>query len=134
MHAATFGLSVNGWKLLSVIEYFGPLSASEAGAHTSLEPAKVTRGIDALAQQRLVLRREDPADRRRTILTLSAKGRRLHDKVEQVSRALERELLSVLTPSERTMLYRTLDKLERRSSEIFARSEAWRNIFRARSE
>ena len=134
MHAATFGLSVNGWKLLSVIEYFGPLSASEAGAHTSLEPAKVTRGIDALAQKRLVLRREDPADRRRTILTLSEKGRRLHDKVEQVSRALERELLSVLTPSERSMLYRTLDKLERRSSEIFARSDAWRNIFRARSE
>jgi DNA-binding MarR family transcriptional regulator len=134
MHAATFGLSVNGWKLLSVIEYFGPLSASEAGAHTSLEPAKVTRGIDALAQQGLVLRHGDPADRRRTILTLSAKGRRLHDKVEQVSRALERELLSVLTPSERTMLYRTLDKLERRSSEIFARSDAWRNIFRARSE
>jgi DNA-binding MarR family transcriptional regulator len=134
MHAATFGLSVNGWKLLSVIEYFGPLSASEAGAHTSLEPAKVTRGIDALAQQGLVLRREDSADRRRTILTLSAKGRRLHDKIEQVSRALERELLRVLTPSERTMLYRTLDKLERRSSEIFARSDAWRNIFRARSE
>jgi hypothetical protein len=65
MHAATFGLSVNGWKLLSVIEYFGPLSASEAGAHTSLEPAKVTRGIDALAQQGLVLHREDSADRRR---------------------------------------------------------------------
>jgi DNA-binding MarR family transcriptional regulator len=134
MHAATFGLSVNGWKLLSVIEYFGPLSASEAGAHTSLEPAKVTRGIDALAQQGLVLRREDSADRRRTILTLSAKGRRLHDKIEQVSRALERDLLRVLTPSERTMLYRTLDKLERRSSEIFARSDAWRSIFRARSE
>jgi DNA-binding MarR family transcriptional regulator len=134
MHAATFGLSVNGWKLLSVIEYFGPLSASEAGAHTSLEPAKVTRGIDALAQQRLVLRREDPADRRRTILTLSEKGRRLPDKVAQVSRALERELLSVLTPSERSMLYRTLDKLERRSSDIFARRDAWRNIFRARSE
>ncbi len=133
MHTATFGLSVNSWKLLSVIEYFGPLSASDAGAHTSLEPAKVTRGIDALAEQGLVLRREDPADRRRTILSLSAKGRRLHDKIEQVSRALEQELLSVLTPSERTMLYRTLDKLERQSLEIFARSDAWRHIFRAHS-
>jgi DNA-binding MarR family transcriptional regulator len=128
MHSARFGLSVNGWKLLSVIEYFGPLSATEAGAHTSLEPAKVTRGIDMLAEQGLVLRREDAADRRRTILSLSAKGRRIHDRIEQVSRALERELLSVLTSAEREMLYLVLDKLERRSSDIFDAGDAWRAI------
>ena len=130
MHSATFGLSVNGWKLLSVIEYFGLLSATEAGAHTSLEPAKVTRGIDTLAEQGLVVRREDGADRRRTILSLSAKGKRIHDKIEQVSRALEGELLSVLTPAEREMLYLVLDKLERRSSEIFDVNHAWREIVR----
>jgi DNA-binding MarR family transcriptional regulator len=128
MHSARFGLSVNGWKLLSVIEYFGPLSATEAGAHTSLEPAKVTRGIDMLAEQGLVLRREDAADRRRIILSLSAKGRRIHDRIEQVSRALERELLSVLTSAEREMLYLVLDKLERRSSDIFDADDAWRAI------
>jgi DNA-binding MarR family transcriptional regulator len=130
MHSARFGLSVNGWKLLSVIEYFGPLSATEAGAHTSLEPAKVTRGIDTLAEQGLVVRREDRADRRRTILSLSAKGKRIHDKIEQVSRALEQELLSALTPAEREMLYLVLDKLERRSSEIFDANHAWRDIVR----
>ncbi len=131
MHASRFGLSVNGWKLLSVIEYFGPLSASEAGSHTSLEPAKVTRGIDALAEQGLVLRREDPVDRRRTILSLSAKGKRIHDKVEEVSRALEQELLRVLSPAERETLDHVLDKLERRSAEVCARSDAWRDIVRA---
>src|SRR5262245_60161781 len=131
MHASRCGLSVNGWKLLSVIEYFGPLSASEAGGHTSLEPAKVTRGIDALAEQGLVLRREDPADRRRTILSLSAKGKRIHDRVELVSRTLEQELLNVLNPAEPEALDRVLDKLERRSAEIFARSDAWRTLVRA---
>ena len=131
MHASRFGLSTNGWKLLSVIDYFGPLSATEAGGHTSLEPAKVTRGIDALAEQGLVLRREDPVDRRRTILSLSAKGKRIHDKVEEVSRALEQALLRVLRPSERETLEHLLDKLERRSAEIFARSDAWREIVRA---
>jgi DNA-binding MarR family transcriptional regulator len=131
MHASRFGLSVNGWKLLSVIEHFGPLSASEAGDRTSLEPANVTRGIDALADQGLVLRREDPADRRRTILSLSAKGKRIHDKIEQVSRALEQELLRVLRPAERDALDRMLDRLERRSAKIFVRSNAWRDILRA---
>ena len=133
MHAAEFGLSVNGWKLLSVIEYFGPLSASEAGAHTSLEPAKVTRGIDMLAAQGLVRRREDPVDRRRTVLSLSAKGRRIHDKIERVSRGLERALLAGLSASEQKILYRVLDKLERRSSEIFTGDENWRDIVRMRA-
>jgi DNA-binding MarR family transcriptional regulator len=128
MHSAACGLSVNGWKLLSVVEYFGPLSASEAGAHTSLEPAKVTRGIDSLVDQGLVLRRADPSDRRRIILSLSARGKRIHAKVEQVSRALERELLSVLTSEELETLYRALDKLERRSSEVFTGNSAWRQI------
>lgn len=128
MHSAACRLSVNGWKLLSVVEYFGPLSASEAGAHTSLEPAKVTRGIDSLVDQGLVLRREDPADRRRIILSLSAQGKRIHEKVERVSRALERELLSVLTSKELATLYLALDKLERRSSEIFTANGAWRDI------
>jgi DNA-binding MarR family transcriptional regulator len=130
MHASHFGLSTNGWKLLSVIDYFGPLSATEAGGHTSLEPAKVTRGIDALAEQGLVLRGEDAIDRRRTILSLSAKGKRIHDKVEHVSRALEQELLRVLRPGERETLDHLLDKLARRSAEIFARSDAWRDIVR----
>jgi DNA-binding MarR family transcriptional regulator len=111
-----------------VVEYFGPLSASEAGAHTSLEPAKVTRGIDSLVERGLVLRREDSADRRRIILSLSAQGKRLHRKVERVSRALERELLRVLTSEELKTLYLALDKLERRSSEIFTGNDAWRDI------
>jgi len=131
MHSAACGLSVNGWKLLSVVEYFGPLSASEAGAHTSLEPAKVTRGIDSLVDQGLVLRREDPVDRRRIILSLSAQGKRIHRKVERVSRALERELLTVLTSNELEILYLALDKLERRSSEIFTGTDAWRDIVAA---
>ena len=132
MHMSKCGLSVNGWKLLSVIEYFGPLSGIEAAKFTSLDQTKVTRGIDALAAQGLVHRRQDPADRRRTILTLSAKGRRIHDKVEAVSRALERELLTVLGPQERQGFYLALDKLERRSSQIFARPDAWRDIAQVR--
>jgi DNA-binding MarR family transcriptional regulator len=130
MHASRFRLSVNGWKLLSVIGHFGPLSASEAGDRTSLELANVTRGIDTLAEQGLVLRRDDPSDRRRTILSLSAKGKRIHDKVEQVSRALEQELLRILHPAERDALDRMLDRLERRSAELFARNDAWRDILR----
>ena len=88
----------------------------------------MTRSIDTLAEQGLVLRREDSTDRRRTVLSLSLKGKRIHDRIEQVSQALEQELLDVLTARERETLYLALDKLERRSSDIFAADDAWRHI------
>jgi hypothetical protein len=36
----------------------------------------------------------------------------------------------VLTAAERETLYLVLDKLERRSSDIFAADDAWRNLVR----
>ena len=88
----------------------------------------MTRGIETLVRRGLVRRRSDPRDRRRALLSPSSKGRRLHAEVERVSRALEQELLRVLSPAELRMLDRVLDKLERRSARIFADRDAWRRI------
>ncbi len=128
MYSEKFGLTANTWRVLTVIGRFGPLSGSETGAHTSLEPDKVTRAVDALAKQGYVTRRQDPADRRRVILALSPKGRRVHDEVGEVRDAIEHEFLSVLQPVEVTALYSILDKLEQRASELFSDKTVWRDV------
>jgi DNA-binding MarR family transcriptional regulator len=133
MHSTKFKLSVNGWKLLSVIEFVGPLSATEAAEYTSLDLDRVTRGVNDLVKAGLVVRREDPKDRRRVALSLSAKGKRVHKKIEHVSRMLELELLDELTTSEVGMLYSILEKLERRSMTVFKGRDAWIRICQRRS-
>jgi len=117
VHQGRYGLSINAWKILSVVDCFGPLSAVEAGNHTSLEPAKISRTTDILVDRGLVLRREDPTDRRRVTLKLSAKGKTIHDEIEAASRAIESECLSVLTAAERDVLKGALVKLEERTRE-----------------
>src|SRR5262249_33168730 len=48
VYARRFKLTVNTWKILTVIGRFGPLSANTASTHSALEPDKVTRAVDAL--------------------------------------------------------------------------------------
>jgi DNA-binding MarR family transcriptional regulator len=121
MHSKKLGISVNNWKIMSVIAFFQPLSATELGVRTSLDSDKVTRAVDALVQRGYVLRRPDDVDRRRVILTLSASGKRVHDRIELVATALESQLLSVLTPEEQGVLNSALDKLQQQSGVLFGR-------------
>jgi DNA-binding MarR family transcriptional regulator len=124
LHAKKLGISVNNWKIMRVIGFFGPLSATELGNRTSLDPDKITRAVDVLVQRGYVIRKDDEADRRRVVLTLSAKGRRMHDKIEMVASTMEAEFLSVLTAVESSVLRSALTKLERHSGVMFGRRES----------
>lgn len=125
VHAKKLGISVNNCKIMRVIAFAGPLSATELGVQTSLDPDKITRAVDTLVDRSYVIRKSDEADRRKVVLTLSAKGRRVHDKIEMVVSAMEADLLSVLTAEERKALGSSLDKLEQHTGLVFGRREGW---------
>jgi DNA-binding MarR family transcriptional regulator len=125
VHAKKLAISITNWKIMRVIGFFGPLSASELGARTNLDPDKITRAVDTLVQRSYVIRKHDEADRRRVVLTLSAKGRRVYEKIEDVANEMEVELLSVLTAEERKALLSSLSKLEQHSSTILGRREGY---------
>jgi DNA-binding MarR family transcriptional regulator len=126
MYGPRYGLTIGKWKVLSMIGANAPLSAKELSKLTSLEPDKITRSVDALVEKRLVVRREDPKDRRRVILTLSQKGKSINKAIEHVRRCIEVDFLLALNERELVMLYAILDKLDHRTREIFDRKEAWR--------
>lgn len=122
-----YGLTGNTWRVLTIIGYYGPMSGTEVSKRASLEPAKVTRAVDLLAGKGYVLRRRDRNDRRKVVLSLSARGRRVYDAIEEIRYEMETELLSALTAGERETLYRVLDKLEARAGEVLVRREGTTN-------
>lgn len=128
VYSRKYRLNMNTWKVLSVIGRFGPISANSTGSHSSLEPDKVTRAVDALVKQGFVSRRQDPKDRRRVVLSLSAKGRRVHDELSKLRDAMEHEFLSVLSSSEVAALYRIIDKLEAQAVKLFTDKEVWHEV------
>lgn len=133
MYTKKFAISVGGWKMLAVIGRFSPLSASVLAEKTATTGDKVTRVVDQLVAGGLVRRRIDRDDRRRVILTLSAKGKRVYAAIEATLRVIEDEFLAVLRPLEREHLYTALAKLEMQAAALFDRKDAWRHIVQGRT-
>src|SRR5579862_4758991 len=69
--------------------------------------------LDELEEQELILRRRDPDDRRRQLVSITAEGRRTLTRLRTLSRKLEYELLAPLTEDERARLHELLLKLGR---------------------
>lgn len=128
MYTRKFGLSVNCWWVMAVIGRLPGGSASNVVGHTTLEADKVTRAVDVLVARGLVRRRQDDEDRRRVVLSLSAKGQKVFEEIEGVRQGLEGALLSVLGARERDAFCAALDKLEQRSKDIFSERHGWKQI------
>jgi len=110
-----FGLSIPAWRVLAVLANSPDLSAAEVAQRTAMDKVAVSRAVRALLNARRVARRVAHADRRRSVLRLTAAGRRVHAAVAPVARAYERSLLQVLPRTERVALDRALRILGERA-------------------
>ena len=124
-YVARIGRPANGWKIVMVVGRRAQVSAAEAGQLTDLEPDKVTRIVDQLVAQGLMIRTQESADRRRVRLSLTAAGRRVYHQLDDVRRAIEIDFLGALAPRERATLYRLLDKLQARAAAMFSGQRPW---------
>lgn len=64
--AQQLGLNPTDYKVMSILERLGSLTAGEIAQHAGLATASVTNLIDRLEQKGFVQRTSDPEDRRRT--------------------------------------------------------------------
>ncbi len=122
------GLTIAHWRALSIIGAHEPLSSSSVARHSSMDADKVTRAVDRLVAKGLVARESDKADRRRVVLTLTARGRKTYGEIDRRRRELDAEFLRVLSDAERKAFFATLDKLELQARCIFTGRDAWRAL------
>jgi DNA-binding MarR family transcriptional regulator len=71
------GLSAPLLSALSVIVFAGPLSLKALAAQEQVRPASMSRTVDGLSDQGLVVRERNPDDRRAVRLVATQKGRDL---------------------------------------------------------
>ena len=77
----------------------------------ALTPPKLTMVLDRLQQRGLIRRQTDPLDRRSQRVSLSAEGRRLARRLAPAAQAMEEELDTQLSPTQRQQLIMLLEKL-----------------------
>jgi DNA-binding MarR family transcriptional regulator len=108
---------------MAVLGRFEPLSANEVAARTAMDKVRVSRAITRLKATGLVERSTDTDDRRRSALRLSRAGRRMHDAIVPLARALELRLVSDLSAAEIALLDRLIDKLMERARAMDAAAD-----------
>lgn len=108
---APTGLRPRHLVALMLLEGHGPSSQQALVEALSLDPSNLVVLLNELEERGLVTRRRDPADRRRHIVDISAKGRtKLTVAQDRLSRA-EDDLLRGLTDDERATLHELLLRL-----------------------
>ncbi len=106
-----FGLSIPEWRVIAVLGRFPGLSAVEVAEQTFLDKVAVSRAVTKLIKNGRVDRQFADADRRRSILNLSEKGREVHDRVAKLALKFEEDLLMGLDDAEVDQFNTVMDKL-----------------------
>jgi len=104
------GVTGNQFVLLSLLAREDGVTQQELVQRASSDPNTVRAMLVALEGKGLVLRKRHPTDGRAWSVTLSAKGRRIHEKLWAESEPLRELLLSAFRPGEAEMF---LDLLAR---------------------
>jgi DNA-binding MarR family transcriptional regulator len=106
-----FGLDVTEWRIMAVLGRFPDLSASEVAERTAMDKVAISRAVARLLERNLITREVHGADRRRSVLALSAAGMAVYEVVVPMALDYERALLANLSCDEQAQLDALLHKL-----------------------
>jgi DNA-binding MarR family transcriptional regulator len=90
-------LTVNQYTALTVLERHPDMTSAQLARYSFVTSQSMADMIAPLLSRELIDRRPDPADRRRLVLTLTAKGRRLLRTYEPQVAALEENMVRSLS-------------------------------------
>ncbi|MDH3989399.1 MAG: MarR family transcriptional regulator [Gammaproteobacteria bacterium] len=106
-----FGLTIPEWRVIAIVGRFPGLSAVEVAERTMLDKVAVSRAVTKLIKAGRIDREFADADKRRSILTLSEDGRKVHDEVAPLAMAMEDDLLHGLADDEIAVLNTVIERL-----------------------
>jgi DNA-binding MarR family transcriptional regulator len=116
-YARRFGLTVPEWRVIAVLARAPGLSAAEVAARTAMDKVAVSRAVASLASGGRVRRTQATRDRRRSVLTLTTRGRSVYRRIVPLALAYEQRLLEALSADEQAkfgeLLARLLDRSRR---------------------
>lgn len=104
-------LTLNEWRAMAVLGAQPGLTATQIAELTGLDKMAVSRALAGLKRHKRMQRHDDPTDRRRSRLYLTASGKALHGTVGALGRQREAALFEGIDADELARLDTTLDKL-----------------------
>ena len=108
---AAEGVRGYDFRVLAALDEHGPASQSELGRRTGIDRSDIVATLNDLLASRSVRRRPDPQDRRRNIVTITARGTATLEHLDAMLDGVQDAVLAPLTATERATLLRLLAKM-----------------------
>jgi DNA-binding MarR family transcriptional regulator len=114
-YARRFRLTIPQWRVVAVLARSPGLSAAAVAERTAMDKVAVSRAVAGLAQAGRVRRVLAASDRRRSVLTLTARGLAVYRRIVPLALAYQRRLLAELSDDERARFEALLARLQKRA-------------------
>jgi len=111
VYEARFGISIPEWRVLAHLAQNRNVSVREIHERVDMDKSKVSRAAARLEATGVIEKNVSPADRRLVELRLTRKGRRLFGEIAPLALAYEQDVLSALSPAERSAFRAAVEKL-----------------------
>lgn len=115
-YARRFGLSIPQWRVIAILARNPGLSAAAVAERTAMDKVAVSRAVAGLVGSGRVRCALAQSDRRRSVLTLTARGREVYTRIVPYALEYERRLLAELAPSEQLLFNSLLTRLQKRAA------------------
>jgi DNA-binding MarR family transcriptional regulator len=116
--ATAAGLTPTKISVLFTVIRTGPVGLTDLAKHEGLNPTLLSRTVGALAGAGLLDRISDPVDRRAALVSATAQGRRLADKIRKERTAALNEALAPMAEADHRTLEEALPALEALAEEL----------------
>jgi DNA-binding MarR family transcriptional regulator len=117
-YSRRFGLSIPEWRVIAVLAVHPGVSAAEVAERTAMDKVAVSRAVRRLLTTGRARRETATGDRRRSVLELTAEGRRIYRRITPALRNYEAALLAGLSAREQRQLDALLQRLEQRAPAV----------------
>jgi len=111
VYQTRFGITIPEWRVIAHLSENRNVSIREIFVRVAMDKSKVSRAAARLELSGFVQKTVNNADRRLIELQLTAKGRKLFEKIEPLALAYEREALAALSPDEAEIFRLLVGKL-----------------------
>jgi DNA-binding MarR family transcriptional regulator len=111
LHARHTGFSMPQLNTLMALYKMGGIAISEIAGEMGVTNAAASQMVDRMVQDGLILRTEDPNDRRVKQINLTEKGKQLMREHMDARRNLHEEIIKTLSPEEKQQVHQAFEIL-----------------------
>jgi len=81
LYQQQFDLTVPQWRIIANLAQYGERTAKELCDMARMDKSTVSRAVKSLLTRNLITAKENPKDKRASLLSLSVEGNRLHEQI-----------------------------------------------------